>query len=78
MKDRINRKQGELVRLEEVEEADRVPTIAPPNLDAAFRFSQGSFGSFGGGSFIGRTQEQADGQVRTSTPWKEEVTLTPT
>ena len=68
MKDRLDRKQRELVRLEELEEGDLVPTITPPNLDAAFRFSQGSFGSFGGGSFGGRTQEQADGQVRTSTP----------
>ena len=68
LKERLDRKQRELVRLEEVEEEDRVPTIAPPNLNAAFRFSQVSFGSFGGGSFGGRTQEQADGPVRTSTP----------
>ena len=68
MKERLDRKQRELVRLEEVEEEDRVPTIAPPNLNAAFRFSQVSFGSFSGGSFGGRTQGQADGPSGTSTP----------
>ena len=33
----------------------------------SFRFSQGTFGSFGGGSTGRRTHGQADGQVRTST-----------
>ena len=56
LKDRIDRKQRELARLEELEEEDLVPTTASPNLDAAFRFSQGFFGSFCGGSFGGRTQ----------------------
>ena len=39
LKDRLERKQRELVRLEEVEEKDLVPAKAPPNLDAAFRFN---------------------------------------
>ena len=39
LKDRLERKQRELVRLEEVEEEDLVPAKAPPNLDAAFRFN---------------------------------------
>ena len=41
MKERLDRKQRELVMLEEVEEEDLVPAKAPPNLDAAFRFNPG-------------------------------------
>ena len=38
LKERLDRKQSELVRLEEVEEEDWVPAIAPPELNAPFRF----------------------------------------
>ena len=41
MKERIERKQGELDRLTEVAEADLVPDQAPPHLDTTVRFNQG-------------------------------------
>ena len=39
LKERIERKQGELARLEEVEEEGPIPDKALPNFDAAFRFN---------------------------------------
>ena len=41
LKERLERKQRELVRLAEVEEEDLVPAKAHPNLDAALRFNPG-------------------------------------
>ena len=41
LKERIERKQGELARLTEVAEADLVPDQAPPHLDTTIRFNQG-------------------------------------
>ena len=41
LKERIERKQGELARLAEVKEADVVPDQALPHLETAFRFNQG-------------------------------------
>ena len=87
LKERIERKQGELVRLAEVEEEDLVPAKGHPNLDTAIRFNPGldnisqieerrlseGFQREEGEMLrrlpsSSRTQEQADGQVRTSTP----------
>ena len=41
LKERIERKQGELARLAEVKEADVVPDQALTHLETAFRFNQG-------------------------------------
>ena len=87
MKERIERKQRELVRLAEVEEEDLVPDKAHLHLDAAFRFIPGPDNisqieemrlseGFPNGEgerlrrlpSSRRTQEPADGQVRTLTP----------
>ena len=87
LKERIEQKQRELVRLAEVEEEDLIPDKAQPNLDAAFPFNPGQDNisqieerrlsegfQNGEGERLqrlpssGRSQEQADGQIRTLTP----------
>ena len=87
LKERIDRKQRELVRLAEVEGEDLVPDKGHPNLDTAIRFNPGldnisqieerrlseGFQREEGEMLwkrpsSSRTQEQADGQVRTLTP----------
>ena len=62
LKEKIVRRERELVRLAEGEEDDQVPAIARPKLDTAVRWSQVSFSSFRGGSV-----EHRSGKMQTFT-----------
>ena len=64
MREKLDRKQRELVRLAEVEEDNHVQATVLPELNAPFRRLQDSFS----GSVGGKTQEPADGPARASTP----------
>ena len=62
LKEKLVRRERELIRLAEVEEDDQVPAIARPKLDTAVRWSQVSFSSFRGGSV-----EHRSGKMQTFT-----------
>ena len=75
LKERLDRKQRELVRLEEVEEEDLVPAIAPPDLDAAFRVFRAPSAA---GQWSEEPKNRPTAQLGRLPPWREEVRLTHT